>query len=137
MDTIGYNQAYKFIVTRSLKSKFTLILFCFDIQAGDMIDTILSENNMSEADFISYLKINQKSSKDEVFNNIIEKIISTLRDSNSSYKIFFDVLDSILKKWRVITVYTESLYIDRIHRDSYYSFYSGNHIETSRYCKRV
>lgn len=137
MDTIGYNQAYKFIVTRSLKSKFTLILFCFDIQAGDMIDTILSENNMSEADFISYLKINQKSSKDEVFNNIIEKIISTLRDSNSSYKIFFDVLDSMLKKWRVITVYTESLYIDRIHRDSYYSFYSGNHIETSRYCKRV
>ena len=66
-----------------------------------------------------------------------DKFIEDLSKINLSFKIFFSVLKSILKYYSCVSAFVEPIYIDRIHRDSYYSYYSENHLEVSRYCKRI
>ena len=57
---------------------------------------------------------------------------SGLKD-NRSFKILWNTLKDI----PVITFVTEEYYIDRVYRDSYYTYYSCKHFEYSRYCKRL
>ncbi len=49
----------------------------------------------------------------------------------------FRILWESLKKISEITFVTEEYYIDRVYRDSYYTYYSCKHFEYSRYCKRL
>lgn len=52
---------------------------------------------------------------------------------NHSFKILWETL----KKIPEMTFVTEEYYVDRVYRDSYYSYYSCKHFEYSRYCKRL
>lgn len=54
-------------------------------------------------------------------------------NDNRSFKILWETLKNIPK----ITFVTEEYYIDRVYRDSYYTYYSCKHFEYSRYCKRL
>lgn len=66
-----------------------------------------------------------------------DDFINSLCGNNRSYSIFFTIIQMMLEKFGTITAFVEPIYIDRIHRDSYYSYYSENHLEFSRYCKRI
>lgn len=65
----------------------------------------------------------------------IEKAIeeSPGLSENRSFKILWETLKEIPE----ITFVTEEYYIDRVYRDSYYTYYSCKHFEYSRYCKRL
>ena len=118
MDNIinqNFNIPVKFIISKKNKSVLSLFNYCFNSQADDLLQSILS-NNSSKS---------------------LNTIVSELSTSNCSYSIFFNVVNMMLAKFKYITMYIEPIYIDRIHRDSYYSYYSENHLEISRYCKRV
>lgn len=52
---------------------------------------------------------------------------------NRSFKILWETL----KKFSDITFITEEYYVDRVYRDSYYTYYSCKHFEYGRYCKRL
>lgn len=52
---------------------------------------------------------------------------------NRSFKILWETLKDIPK----VTFVTEEYYVDRVYRDSYYTYYSCKHFEYSRYCKRL
>lgn len=54
-------------------------------------------------------------------------------NGNRSFKNLWETLKNIPK----ITFVTEEYYIDRVYRDSYYTYYSCKHFEYSRYCKRL
>lgn len=54
-------------------------------------------------------------------------------NDNSSFKILWNALKDIQE----ITFVIEEYYIDRVYRDSYYTYYSCKHFEYSRYCKRL
>lgn len=54
-------------------------------------------------------------------------------NGNRSFKILWESLKEIPK----ITFLMEEYYIDRVYRDSYYTYYSCKHFEYSRYCKRL
>ena len=54
-------------------------------------------------------------------------------NGNRSFKILWETLKDIPE----ITFVTEEYYIDRVYRDSYYTYYSCKHFEYSRYCKRL
>lgn len=65
----------------------------------------------------------------------IEKAVKEshgLKDNRS-----FNILWEALKDIPTITFVTEEYYIDRVYRDSYYTYYSCKHFEYSRYCKRL
>ncbi len=62
----------------------------------------------------------------------ISSLVTTLISKNSSFKILYYLL-----KDKHFTAIVEDKYIDRIYRDSYYTYYSKKHFEYSRYCKRV
>lgn len=130
------NRAEKFVLSSNPKTKFALITFCFDFQAGNLIEGILYKNKITNKNiqkFIDYIN----NDNDKLYDGVIEGLIDCLIKSNLSYRIFFNILDLMIKKYKKITVYGEPIYIDRIHRDSFYSYYSENHIEISRYCKRL
>lgn len=116
MDNIinsNFNIPVKFIISKDIKSILSLFNYCFNSQAGDLLQSYLSSSKP------------------------LDTIVSELSASNCSYSIFFNVVNMMLAKFNYITIYIEPIYIDRIHRDSYYSYYSENHLEISRYCKRV
>ena len=47
------------------------------------------------------------------------------------------ILWDTLSHNKKMTIVVEDYYIDRIYRDSYYTYYSNKHFEVNRYCKRV
>ena len=49
----------------------------------------------------------------------------------------FIILWNTFKTLSELTFVVEDHYVDRIYRDSYYTYYSNKHFEYSRYCKRV
>lgn len=53
--------------------------------------------------------------------------------SNKAFKILWEML----KKIPELTLVTEEYYVDKVYRDSYYTYYSCKHFEYSRYCKRL
>ena len=52
-------------------------------------------------------------------------------------KIFIKTIRDLDKSIDVLTIASEECYIDREYRDSYYLHYSEEHLEYSRYCKRI
>lgn len=120
----NFNIASKFIVNKDDESILSIFRFCFEYQSNDLLRGFALKSRGS--DFI--LKSNL-----EYLNNFI----NSLCVNNRSYSIFFTIIKMMLDKFATITAYAEPIYIDRIHRDSYYSYYSENHLEFSRYCKRI
>lgn len=120
-----FNIPGKFIVKENDESILSLFAFCFKYQANNLLNDFKSKN----CDTNGNLKI------DDIEK--INKFINLLCDDNRSYLIFFSIIKMMLTTFQSITVYAEPIYIDRIHRDSYYSYYSQNHLEVSRYCKRI
>ena len=49
----------------------------------------------------------------------------------------FEILWNMFKRIPKLTFVVENYYVDRIYRDSYYSYFSNKHFETPRYCKRL
>ena len=60
--------------------------------------------------------------------------ISSLTATNPSFAVLYDIFSRIKGSF---TILEEDTYVDRIYRDSYYSFYSGKHFEYDRYCRRL
>lgn len=54
-------------------------------------------------------------------------------NDNPSFRVLWD----LLKEKSALTFFIEPYYIDRVYRDSFYSYYSEKHFEYSRYCKRL
>lgn len=65
--------------------------------------------------------------------SVDDEVDKKLYDDNQSFKLLYGILTSTSK----ITIVVEDDYIDKIYRDSYYSYYSGKHFEYSRYCVRL
>ncbi len=119
----NFNIPRKFIVRPQFESLFGLITYCFEEQLGDSLKNFIANHK------------NQQGKLE--FGNDLCDFVKKIYYNNKPYKMFLMTVGFMLNKNDVITVYAEPIYIDRIHRDSYYSFYSENHIEVSRYCKRL
>lgn len=74
-------------------------------------------------------------SEEELKDYDIDKEIaeSVYLKGNRSFRILWNALKEIPE----ITVTIEDYYIDRVYRDSYYTYYSCKHFAYSRYCKRL
>lgn len=89
------------------------------------------------------------SGKDDISQQYVD-IISYLLDINSNISISndklsflcsqyhdFRLLYTLLKKVGECALVIEDYYVDRIYRDSYYSYYSGKHFPYNRDCRRL
>lgn len=65
----------------------------------------------------------------------IERAIS--EDTNLNENRSFKILWEALKEIKEITFVIEEYYVDRVYRDSYYTYYSCKHFCYNRYCKRL
>lgn len=121
---------YLMEVTKSKYSWIFLFATCFP-QLNSMV---LDFYNQHGIDLENAIMCN---SVDKNAKMLGEKFLDEICLENNSYKVLYDVLKALTKKCEIITVGVEQLYIDRFHRDTYYSHYSEKHIEISRYCKRL
>ena len=89
--------------------------------------------------FVDFLQKDTSGDGSLNYDVFIESIINEIKNINISYGIFLDIINKMREnsKSNVITVGIEYPYIDRVHRDSYYSYYSEMHTQVSRYCKRL
>lgn len=89
-------------------------------------------NNPSEALVFIFLILNY--SKKLVEDNIEpdEYLTYAKQLEDAAVNILIDLLID-----KTFTAVVEENYVDRIYRDSYYTYYSKKHLNYSRYCKRV
>lgn len=57
----------------------------------------------------------------------------TLYDSDSSYRIMYD----LLKDKCPLQILVEDYYVDRVYRDSFYLYFASKYKQYSRFCKRL
>lgn len=104
-------------MTIEVSDKVSLASFLLDILN-------IQDNNNTEV-------YEEEDLKDYDINKALEA--DGILQGNRSFRILWDILKNIPK----ITFVTEEYYIDRVYRDSYYTYYSCKHFEYSRYCKRL
>lgn len=86
--------------------------------------------------FNSYI-LHNSNELNEFLSNTLNMKHSTINSSLSTIDKSYDLLYSILSKFKVLTVVVEDNYVDKIYRDSYYMYYSKKNRQYSRYCKRL
>lgn len=101
-----------------IDGKLDLLLFLVDLLEID-----INENKVISDD------------GDEVTDEkLVEKAINCHNLlQNKDFKILWEMLEFHSQ----LTIVIESNYIDRVYRDSYYSYYSRKHFEYNRFCKRI
>ncbi len=107
----------------------SFILTLFDIPEHES-DSVYDLNDSDDC-----TKLNQQENVgytiDEEFKN------SNEYQSDHSMQILWQLLKDILHKNGKILLAIENYYVDKIYRNSYYSYYSGKHFSYSRFCKRL
>lgn len=92
--------------------------------------------NMENMDYGNF-----KYEEDKLVNTIFGDITDNIRMSIAFTKFvneFFEFIDSFLISGvKEISLVIENYYVDRVYRDSYYTFFSNKHFEFKRNCKRI
>lgn len=104
--------------------------------------TVVINNKVSLATFLMDLleiktdeSAEDGSPSDELMDYDIDSEVEKNSDlsENYSFRILWDAFKGIPE----ITFVIEEYYVDRVYRDSYYTYYSCKHFEYSRHCKRL
>ena len=75
---------------------------------------------------------------DEIFRAQVDELDEEIKkDRVLSQDNDFKILWDTLKDCPMLTILIEEMYVDRIYRDSYYTYYSSKHFSYNRYCRRL
>ncbi len=81
------------------------------------------------------IKISKTDGDDSKEDSTIEEDIKNTPELEDN--LSFKVLWELFKEKPKLTFFIEQYYVDRVYRDSFYTYYSQKHFEYSRFCKRI
>lgn len=128
MDDDTFNSLWNLLSEKYYRyAKGTIVEICDKISLATFLTDLLEIYNDDDT-----LEDNESQ---ELKEYDIEVAIEESPEFNGkrSFKILWELLKDIPK----ITFVTEEYYVDRVYRDSYYTYYSCKHFQYSRYCKRL